>query len=109
MISAIEEYNQTPWATVSPLLEVISNQLNQFYQNCTKLPKQLRAWDAYGDLKTRIESFLEVLPLLKNLANKYVKARHWAKVMEVTGVYFPTEHDNLKLSNILSMNLLVRL
>lgn len=46
-MSAIEEYNQTPWATVSPLLEVISNQLTSFYANCTKLPKQLRAWDAY--------------------------------------------------------------
>ena len=55
----------------------------------------------------KIESFLEVLPLLKSLANKYVKARHWAKVMEVTGVHFPTEHDNLKLAHILSMNLMV--
>lgn len=47
-----------------------------------------------------------MLPLLKSLANKYVKARHWAKVMEVTGVQFPIEHDSLKLANILSMNLL---
>ena len=35
---------------------------------CKKMPKELRAWDSYVELKKMVDDFLESLPLVEQLA-----------------------------------------
>ena len=56
------------------------------YQNqCKKLPKSLRDWEAYLELKQTIDDFLELQPVLELLAVPAVKDRHWKEIMKISG------------------------
>ena len=49
------------------------------------MPKQLREWPAYNELKKEIEDFQGVLPLLLELGKPSIMPRHWQQVMDITG------------------------
>jgi len=52
---------------------------------CLSLPKDLKEWAAYKDLKTSIENFKEVLPLIIELKKASIMPRHWEEVKGLTG------------------------
>ena len=45
-------------------------QVESYWDECLALPSKLKDWDAYNDLKTKLQTYLEVFPLLQNLASK---------------------------------------
>ncbi|KAH3729589.1 hypothetical protein DPMN_055561 [Dreissena polymorpha] len=48
-------------------------QIESYWDECLALPSKLKDWDAYNDLKTKLQTYLEVFPLLNSLA---AKVRH---------------------------------
>jgi len=44
---------------------------------CTGLPKDLKGWQAYKELKTSIENLKVILPVITILKKDSVKDRHW--------------------------------
>lgn len=73
---------------------------------CRKLPRALKDWPAFEDLKKTIDNFNEMVPLLELMTNKAMKPRHWNRMAEVTGHVFDVESDNFALKNILEAPLL---
>merc|ERR1719191_1066891 len=69
------------------------------------MPKQLREWQAYGELKKEIEDFQLVLPLLMELGKKSIMPRHWQQVMDLTGKELPVESENFKLQDLIAAQL----
>ena len=54
------------------------------YQNqCKQLPKLLKEWDAYKELRKTIDDFLDVLPLLMQLSDKAIRPRHRDQISQV--------------------------
>ena len=45
-------------------------QVESYWDECLALPSKLKDWDAYNDLKSKLQTYLEVFPLLQNLASK---------------------------------------
>ena len=45
-------------------------QVEGYWDECLALPSKLKDWDAYNDLKTQLQTYLEVFPLLHSLAAK---------------------------------------
>ena len=43
-----------------------------YWDECLALPSKLKDWDAYNDLKTQLQTYLEVFPLLHSLAAKVI-------------------------------------
>lgn len=66
----------------------------------------MKDWEAYIELKNKIDDFVETLPLLRMLADKAVIERHWKKLMEITGVTFKLDWDSITLRSIVQMPLL---
>lgn len=56
----------------------------KYSDSCIRLPKDLREWQAYKDLKTYIDNLKEQLPLIIDLKKPSIMARHWEKVCEIT-------------------------
>lgn len=77
-----------------------------FPERCRKLPKGLKDWQAFLDLKKRIDDFSELCPLLEMMTNKVMKQRHWDRISELTGTPFDVESDSFCLRNIMEAPLL---
>lgn len=73
---------------------------------CRKLPKGLREWQAFNDLKQKIDDFNETCPLLELMSNKAMKERHWKHISQLTGHAFDVESDSFQLRNIMEASLL---
>ena len=74
---------------------------------CRRLPKALKDWDVYAELKKKIDDFSESCPLLELMANKAMQERHWNRIGELTGHCFEVESDNFVLRNIMEADLLL--
>lgn len=73
---------------------------------CRKLPKALKEWDAFLELKKTIDDFSECCPLLELMANRAMKERHWERIANLTGHKFDVENENFQLRNIMEAPLL---
>ena len=70
------------------------------------MPKGLKDWKAFEDLKKKIDDFNECCPLLELMTNKAMKKRHWDRISSLTNHPIDIESDDLKLRNIMEGNLL---
>ena len=77
-----------------------------FFNRCRKLPKGLKDWQAFLDLKQKIDDFSESCPLLEHMANDAMKERHWDRISKLTNHTFDFESDNFTLRNIMEAPLL---
>ena len=73
---------------------------------CRKLPKALKEWQAFNDLKKRIDDFNEACPLLEMMANPAMKERHWQRLEALTKHSFDVESESFYLRNIMEAPLL---
>ncbi|KRT82784.1 hypothetical protein AMK59_4319, partial [Oryctes borbonicus] len=101
---SIDGYFDLLWADVDT--EVIMAELADFQGRCRKLPKGMRDWPAYLDLKKKIDDFNETCPLLELMANKAMKDRHWKRMAKVTGYLFDVESPTFTLRNVMEAPLL---
>ena len=79
---------------------------NIYNGRCRKLPKALKEWQAFNELKKKIDDFNECCPLLELMANKAMKERHWDRIATVTGHKLEVESENFLLRNIMEAPLL---
>lgn len=70
------------------------------------MPKGLKEWQAFNDLKQKIDDFNETCPLLELMANRAMKERHWQRIAVLTGQTFEVESENFQLRNIMEAPLL---
>ena len=80
--------------------------LEEFQLACKKMPKELRAWDAYIELKKTVDDFLESLPLVEQLANPSLRPRHWKSLEDLTNKTLNVGSDTFKLSTLLEAGIL---
>ncbi|XP_049585235.1 dynein axonemal heavy chain 5 [Syngnathus scovelli] len=104
VIETVNGYNDILWADLH--IEKINNDLLDFQTRCRKLPRALKEWQAFLDLKKIIDEFNECCPLLELMSNKAMMMRHWKRITEVTGHTFEVETDTFKLRSIMEAPLL---
>lgn len=78
----------------------------QYYTRCRKLPKAMREWPAYIDLKKKIDDFNKMCPLLEMMANKAMKDRHWEKLSKLCQYFFDVKSETFTLANVIQAPLL---
>jgi dynein heavy chain len=105
VVDTMSEWKELLWLDVPDQVETMSKTADGFAGRCKKMPKQLRDWPAYHELKKEIDDFQTILPLLKDLSKPSIMPRHWQQVMELTGKDLPVESDNFKLSMLIAANL----
>nr|QWY73219.1 dynein heavy chain 5 [Hofstenia miamia] len=104
VIDTVNGYNDIPWSDVD--IEKINQELIDFQNKCRKLPKALKDWEAFEELKRTIDDFNETCPLLDMMANKSMKIRHWERIATLTSHTFDVESENFLLRNIVEAPLL---
>ncbi|XP_078482966.1 dynein axonemal heavy chain 8 [Ciona intestinalis] len=104
VMKSINGYFDILWSEVD--IDKINQELLDFQNRCRKLPKGLKEWQAFNDLKTKIDDFNETCPLLELMSDKAMKKRHWERIENLTGYSFDIENENFQLRNIMAAPLL---
>lgn len=73
---------------------------------CRKLPRALKDWQAFLDLKKTIDDFSECCPLLEHMSSKAMMERHWKRIAALTGHSLDVGNETFKLRNIMEAPLL---
>jgi dynein heavy chain len=85
VVSTIKGYGDYFWVDVVEKIDEWGEQVQQFKNQCSKLPKALRDWQAFRDCRDTIDNFVDMLPLFQALASKAMRDRHWNQVSQITG------------------------
>ena len=75
-------------------------------RRCRKLPRALKGWQAFLDLKKTIDDFSECCPLLERMASKAMMERHWERIIALTGHSLDVGNETSKLRHIMEAPLL---
>lgn len=81
VIKTVNGYYDIPWKEVD--IQKINNELLEFGNRCRKLPKALKDWEAFNELRKTIDDFSETCPLLESMSNPSMLMRHWQRIAEV--------------------------
>ena len=71
------DYKDLLWADVPDKIDDMIAKVGDFQNACKKMPKVLREYEAFVELKRTIDDFLETLPLVQQLAHPAMRPRHW--------------------------------
>ncbi|XP_052872308.1 dynein axonemal heavy chain 8 [Anopheles cruzii] len=104
VMKSIESYYETPWQEVN--IELINAKLIDFENRCRKLPKAMREWPAYIELKNKIDDFNRSCPLLELMCTDAMKDRHWEKLNSVLGCTFDVASPAFTLQHVMAAPLL---
>ncbi|CAD5118803.1 DgyrCDS7483 [Dimorphilus gyrociliatus] len=104
-MDSINGFSEIPWSDVK--IDRINDQLIDLQNKCRRLPRGLKEWPAYYDLKKKIDEFNECCPLLEMMASKSMKNRHWEKLSILTGTIMKIENEDFRLKDIMRAPLLI--
>ncbi|NWQ86048.1 DYH5 protein, partial [Burhinus bistriatus] len=104
VIDTVSGYYDVLWSELDT--GKINSELLEFQNRCHKLPRGVKEWQAFLDLKKTIEDFSECCPLLERLSSKAMMPRHWKRIMDLTEHNFDVESETFKLRNIIEAPLL---
>jgi len=102
-VSTIDNFADILWSDVVANIEQMNEDVGKLQTRCKTMPKALRDWDAYNELKRRIDDFLEVLPLLTALSGPAMQDRHWAAIQDITKSTIDMNPDTFKLAHLLAI------
>ena len=92
----MNDWKEKLWVEIEPEMIIEWMETIEKYKNeCSKLPKDLKSWEAYDVLKLKIECMKELLPIVQDLKKDSIRERHWEKVVEITGCNIPYQQEEI--------------
>ncbi|KAI8438603.1 hypothetical protein MSG28_011048 [Choristoneura fumiferana] len=79
---------------------------DEFHRRCRKLPKGMKDWPAFIELKNKIDDFNQTCPLLELMADKAMKDRHWKRLESLMHCVLDVESESFTLANVMEAPLL---
>jgi dynein heavy chain len=100
------EWRSMLWVQVPGKLEAMLKDVEGFSLRCKRMPATLRGWEAFKELKHRIEDLQMKLPLFASLAKPAIRDRHWEMIREKTGsVDLNPSDPEFTLGQLLSLDI----
>ena len=106
VLKAGEGYRAVLWAELPPQLDAMVETVASFDARCKKLPRRLREWEAYVELKAIIGDFTDVLPIFEGLCKPSIKSRHWVEVCECTGTQYKFDKEMFSVADVIDSPIL---
>ncbi|XP_068161051.1 dynein axonemal heavy chain 9 [Antennarius striatus] len=100
--SSMTAWRTTPWREIH--VEDMELECKRFSKDIRGLDKEVRAWEAFTGLDSRVKNLLVSLRAVAELQNPAIRPRHWHQLMAATGVRFHMNEDTI-LADLLQLNL----
>jgi dynein heavy chain, axonemal len=104
----LQEWANLPWTAVIANMVEMTEKMDTFGLKMKKLPGRLRDWEAFKQLRQKVEDFQTILPLLQELSKESIKKRHWEDVCKCCKSDVEVTDDfpgSLPLSDILKIDM----
>lgn len=96
MIKEINAFQEMLWSEVNiDKINAMEEAAKKYGDQCIRLPKDLKEWQAYKELKTSIENLKALLPIITILKKDAVKDRHWEALNEKTTHRIPYDQPEI--------------
>lgn len=99
-----QSYNETLWNDIN--LEKINVDMADFQNKMKKLPKAVKDWDSFAELKETVENLSASVPLLEMMRHKAMQQRHWDTIMSLTKTELNLDPEMFYVKNLLDAPLL---
>ncbi|XP_067164604.1 dynein axonemal heavy chain 9 [Apteryx mantelli] len=100
--SSLGDWQNTKWVNIN--VENMDLECKKFAREIRNLDKEMRAWDAFTGLDSKVKNMLTALKAVAELQNPAIRERHWNQLMQTTGVKFVMDSDTT-LADLLKLNL----
>eukprot|EP00062_Callorhinchus_milii_P021625 gi/632978548/ref/XP_007905975.1/ PREDICTED: dynein heavy chain 10, axonemal [Callorhinchus milii] len=100
---AKEEWSQTLWVDLN--VQLLQEGIEGLLKSFRKLPRDVRSLSVGFYLESKMKEFKESIPLLVDLKNEALRARHWRELMERTNTDFEMHPETFTLENMFAMEL----
>uniref|UniRef100_A0A8C6JKW0 Dynein axonemal heavy chain 17 n=1 Tax=Melopsittacus undulatus TaxID=13146 RepID=A0A8C6JKW0_MELUD len=100
--SSLADWQTTKWVDIN--VEKMNLECKKFAREIRNLDKEMRAWDAFTGLDSKVKNMLTALKAVAELQNPAIRERHWNQLMQMTGVRFVMDVDTT-LADLLKLNL----
>jgi len=97
----LNQLQSIPWQQVCDTVPRIIEDAAGYDSRCKKLPKRLKDWIAYGDVRNKITDLQVIAPLLMELSKPSIKPRHWVEVNGHLPKKIPFSDAGFMLSHVL--------
>lgn len=87
-------------------VDEINETLLDYGNKCRKLPKSLKDWPTFLDLKNKIDEWTEKMLIVELMVKNSLKERHWAMIENATNTRLPVEDNDFALKDIMAAPLL---
>lgn len=101
---SIETWLNLPWSRIQ--IDEIIDSLLDYSNKCRRLPKGLKEWPAYVDLKKTIDDWTEKIVLIELMIKNSLKKRHWEMIERVTNTPMNVDDKDFALKDIVNAPLL---
>ncbi|NXF83974.1 DYH9 protein, partial [Sclerurus mexicanus] len=100
--TSLDDWQTTKWVDIN--VENMDLECKRFAREIRNLDKEMRTWDAFTGLDSKVKNMLMALKAVAELQNPAIRERHWNQLMQVTGVKFVMDLDTT-LADLLKLNL----
>lgn len=105
VLGTLTDWKSVLWVDVAKNIGEMNEKIEAFALRCKKMPAKLRDYVAYKSLKTQIEDFQVVLPLLSEFTKESIRDRHWEEVMVITKSEFDFQGPEFRLQSLLDIDM----
>uniref|UniRef100_A0A3Q2SZQ2 Dynein axonemal heavy chain 9 n=1 Tax=Fundulus heteroclitus TaxID=8078 RepID=A0A3Q2SZQ2_FUNHE len=100
--SSMAAWRTTPWKEIN--VEDMELECKRFSKDIRGLDKEVRAWEAFTGLDSKVKNILGSLRAVAELQNPAIRTRHWHQLMAATGVRFTMDQETT-LADLLQLDL----
>lgn len=104
MNQSIETWLNIPWNRLQ--IDDIIDTLLDYSNKCRRLPKGLKTWPAFNELKDKIDEWTGKTILIEMMYKNGLKERHWEMLERVTNTEFHVNDSKFALKDIMIAPLL---
>jgi len=102
--NSIETWSNTLWTRLR--VDDIIDELSEFTKRYQKLPKSLKDWPTYVELKKKVDDWSEKMLLVEKMFKNSLKESHWGMLEKLTDTPFRVNEHDFALKHIMAAPLL---
>jgi dynein heavy chain, axonemal len=103
--ASVKTWSILMWTDVSDNVSSMTDTINNYEGRCKKLPKRLREYQAFDEVRKQIDDYILLFPMLSEMSKPSIKKRHWDEICGLLSKPLPYEDESFSLKDVLESDI----